>query len=77
MSAILAWIFQQLGILLYGITKEELIAILNEYQAKKADQKKADDAVSDVRKTLDPTKTIEEKRKEQEDAFDHFHDRLN
>jgi hypothetical protein len=62
---------------------DSVMALYKNYQDKKAEQKSAaetekvaDEAVAEVRKPLDPTKSVEERERDAEDAFDKFHNRL-
>ena len=53
-----------------GIAK--VIAAFKESAAKKTDKSNAEKAIEEMKKPLDPTKSVEQRQKEEEDKFDDF-----
>lgn len=80
-ASIFAWLAKNLlPILLpeiYAILKKEWQKDMEETLAKKKVEQNAQEAVAEVRKPLDPTKSVKEREKDEEDKFDRFRDRLN
>lgn len=77
LKSIAAFIIKILAEIFFNKTKESVESWLEEKRAKAADDKTAKEAVEEVRRPIDPTKTKEQRDKDAEDAFDRFHDRLS
>lgn len=60
-----------------GKADDRVRAIFKEKQEKAKDEKHVKEAVDEVRRPLDPTKSIAEREKDEEDKFDRFRDKLN
>lgn len=78
----MAWLGTVLTNLILGLIDKlvaSAMAAIKAYEAAKAaraaDKKKSDEAIKEVRKPEDMSKTVEEREKEAESAFDNFRNR--
>lgn len=77
LKAILAWLAKNILTIIIEELRKEWLRDMNEKLAEEAVNKKVKEAVADVRKPLDPSKSVAEREKDEEDKFDRFRERLN
>jgi hypothetical protein len=78
MSALGAWVLKFFVDYIWNKISSLWATFWNNREASKADQTRIEEVTKEIRQAgKDTTKTVQEREKEQEDAFDHYHNRLD